>query len=150
MAAKDGVKHFLPICPICPTCMQPSVGPKWHNKLRRKAVFAVVAKLPAGVLRWIIFAYQHLLSPFLPQSCRFYPRCSSYCAEALKQYGFCLGLAFGLKRILRCHPWNPGGYDPLPKTGLNLQPWQRGAKARIKRAQINRLKKTKTQKGHAR
>ena len=44
--------------------------------------------------------------------CRFHPSCSRYMAEALRKYGFVVGLAKGLRRISRCHPWNPGGYDP--------------------------------------
>ena len=90
-----------------------------------RAVFVAGAKLPASVLRFVILGYQYLLSPFLLQTCRFYPRCSSYCSEALKRHGLRLGFYLALKRIVRCHPWNPGGYDPLPESGPN--PGRRGA-----------------------
>ena len=62
----------------------------------------------------IISLYQILLSPFLPGTCRFYPTCSHYCQEALLKYGLRRGLILSLKRLARCHPWHPGGFDPLP------------------------------------
>jgi len=57
--------------------------------------------------------YKKWISPGLPLSCRFYPTCSDYTVQAIEKYGFMKGLFLGLKRILRCHPFNPGGYDPL-------------------------------------
>ena len=66
------------------------------------------------ILIFIIRVYQKILSPFLPRTCRFYPTCSAYYIEALKKYGFFKGSYIGIKRILRCHPWNDGGYDPVP------------------------------------
>ncbi|UCD35476.1 MAG: membrane protein insertion efficiency factor YidD [Nitrospiraceae bacterium] len=57
--------------------------------------------------------YQKYLSPFLPQSCRFHPSCSSYFREAVESYGPLRGLWLFLKRIVKCHPLNPGGYDPV-------------------------------------
>ncbi|OQY33314.1 MAG: membrane protein insertion efficiency factor YidD [Spirochaetaceae bacterium 4572_59] len=62
----------------------------------------------------LIFFYKKIISPWLPRSCRFYPTCSSYALESLKKYGPWKGSYLSLKRILRCHPGNPGGYDPLP------------------------------------
>jgi putative membrane protein insertion efficiency factor len=59
--------------------------------------------------------YQYLLSPFLGQCCRFYPSCSSYTIDAIKQHGFLRGCFLSLKRILRCHPWCQGGFDPVPE-----------------------------------
>ena len=58
--------------------------------------------------------YQIFLSPLKPQTCRFYPTCSSYSLGAFKKYGILRGIALTLKRLLKCHPSNPGGYDPLP------------------------------------
>ena len=58
--------------------------------------------------------YQYAISPMLGQRCRFYPSCSEYTAEAVIQYGVFKGLRLGLGRLSRCHPWNPGGFDPLP------------------------------------
>lgn len=57
--------------------------------------------------------YQKAISPFLPRSCRFYPTCSQYAYEAVAKYGPARGGWKALKRISRCHPLNPGGYDPL-------------------------------------
>ncbi len=56
--------------------------------------------------------YQATLSPLLGNVCRFEPSCSRYMVESLKTYGLVHGLARGLRRLSRCHPWNPGGYDP--------------------------------------
>ncbi len=61
----------------------------------------------------IIKFYQRFISPFLPRSCRFYPTCSSYTRQAIEKYGLLKGSWMGLKRILRCHPFNPGGFDPV-------------------------------------
>ena len=61
----------------------------------------------------IIRIYQKFISPILPQTCRFYPTCSAYFIQALEKYGFFKGSYLGIKRILKCHPFHPGGYDPL-------------------------------------
>lgn len=58
--------------------------------------------------------YQWLISPMLPQSCRFFPSCSSYAIEALDRHGVLRGCWLTLRRLLRCHPWHPGGHDPVP------------------------------------
>ncbi len=58
--------------------------------------------------------YQYAISPMLGPKCRFYPSCSEYMVEALEKHGVCRGLWLGLARILRCHPWHPGGFDPVP------------------------------------
>lgn len=57
--------------------------------------------------------YHYLISPLLKPSCRYYPSCSHYAEAAIKQYGVIKGIWFGLRRILRCHPWAAGGYDPV-------------------------------------
>lgn len=70
---------------------------------------------PASVIAHaLIRLYQRLISPLLPPSCRFTPTCSNYALQAIERYGFLRGGWLGLKRIARCHPWNPGGYDPVP------------------------------------
>ena len=61
----------------------------------------------------LIRGYQKFISPLCPRTCRFYPTCSAYFIQALEKYGVVKGSYIGIKRILRCHPWNPGGYDPL-------------------------------------
>jgi len=66
------------------------------------------------VLVALIRAYQYLLSPWWGQSCRFTPTCSHYAVEALERHGAVAGSWLATKRILRCHPWSPGGYDPVP------------------------------------
>jgi putative membrane protein insertion efficiency factor len=62
----------------------------------------------------LIRIYQYAISPFLGRRCRFFPSCSEYTVEALQKYGAFKGSRLGLKRISRCHPWNPGGFDPVP------------------------------------
>jgi putative membrane protein insertion efficiency factor len=68
-----------------------------------------------GVILLFITCYRILISPFLPRSCRFYPTCSDYTFQAVKQFGVKKGIVLGFKRILRCNPFNNGGYDPIPK-----------------------------------
>jgi len=63
----------------------------------------------------IIRIYQYTFSTIMGKSCRFYPTCSVYTSEAIKRFGVFRGGWLGLKRILRCHPFNPGGYDPVPE-----------------------------------
>lgn len=62
----------------------------------------------------LIRLYQMTLSRVLPPSCRFTPTCSVYTYQAIDKYGFFKGGWLGIKRISRCHPFNPGGYDPVP------------------------------------
>lgn len=70
------------------------------------------------LINWFLIGlvrfYQLCISPLKPQSCRFYPTCSTYMLEALRKYGPLKGTVLGVKRILKCHPFHPGGYDPLP------------------------------------
>ncbi len=66
------------------------------------------------VLLALISAYRLLLSPLLGANCRFYPTCSMYAAEAIQTHGALRGTWLTLKRILKCHPWHPGGFDPVP------------------------------------
>lgn len=62
----------------------------------------------------VIRVYQYAISPMLGSRCRFYPSCSEYAVEALQQHGVFKGSWLALKRIGRCHPWHPGGHDPVP------------------------------------
>ena len=68
------------------------------------------ASIAAGVL----VAYQRLVSPLLPRACRFEPTCSIYMMHAIEKYGLIRGTWMGLRRLGRCHPLNPGGWDPVP------------------------------------
>lgn len=74
-----------------------------------KAAGRFLAKLMILIIR----GYKLFISPILPPTCRFTPTCSTYFIEALEKYGLLKGTYLGIKRILRCHPGNPGGYDPL-------------------------------------
>jgi hypothetical protein len=62
----------------------------------------------------LIRIYQYAISPILGPRCRFFPSCSAYFAEAVEKHGAYKGIRLGLKRLSRCHPWNPGGFDPVP------------------------------------
>lgn len=66
------------------------------------------------ILMGLIKIYKAVISPLFPNSCRFYPTCSEYSFEAVKKYGFFKGGWLGAKRIARCHPFHPGGFDPVP------------------------------------
>jgi len=65
------------------------------------------------VIAFIKF-YKLCISPLLGKNCRFYPSCSTYMMEAVDRYGAAKGVWMGTKRLLRCHPFNRGGYDPVP------------------------------------
>ena len=66
------------------------------------------------VLLAIFKAYQYAISPLLGRSCRFFPSCSEYAVEAVEKHGALKGSWLSAKRVCRCHPWHPGGYDPVP------------------------------------
>jgi putative membrane protein insertion efficiency factor len=70
--------------------------------------------LPARALRGAVVAYQWTLRPILGCNCRFHPSCSDYALDALQSHGAIRGGLMSAGRILRCNPWNPGGYDPVP------------------------------------
>ncbi|MCU0896530.1 MAG: membrane protein insertion efficiency factor YidD [Burkholderiales bacterium] len=67
-----------------------------------------------SVLVWLVKAYRYAISPMLGPSCRFEPSCSGYAVEALERHGAARGTWLAAKRVCRCHPWHPGGYDPVP------------------------------------
>lgn len=72
----------------------------------------LISKVVVAGLSLLIRLYQITISPLLGPACRFHPSCSRYMIEALAKYGVFQGGWKGLKRLSRCHPWNPGGYDP--------------------------------------
>ena len=74
---------------------------------------------PRQFFLWAIRGYQLGISPMLGQRCRFYPSCSCYTHTAIERFGVLRGTWLGIKRLLRCHPFAEGGYDPVPDERLN-------------------------------
>ena len=77
------------------------------------AVSAVVG-IPKKIAMLLIQGYRRFVSPAFPPSCRFTPTCSAYALTSIERYGLIQGGWLAAKRLERCHPWNPGGYDPVP------------------------------------
>lgn len=73
-----------------------------------------IVLLPQRLLALLIGGYQRLLSPLLPPSCRFHPSCSQYALEAINRHGALKGSWLAVRRLARCHPFNAGGFDPVP------------------------------------
>ncbi len=71
--------------------------------------------LPARLVSWLLLGYHRLVSPLLPSACRFYPTCSVFAAEAIERHGLFGGGALAARRLSRCHPFHPGGLDPVPE-----------------------------------
>ena len=69
-----------------------------------------------AILIALISAYQWFVSPLLGNHCRFYPSCSQYAREAIERHGVRRGIWLAVRRLLRCHPWHPGGVDPVPES----------------------------------
>jgi putative membrane protein insertion efficiency factor len=80
-------------------------------------VSVTLRKIPIGLIK----LYQTVLSPILGPTCRFHPSCSHYTIDAITQHGFIKGCWLSLKRILKCHPLNDGGYDPVPEKKQNKE-----------------------------
>ncbi|MBX9852472.1 MAG: membrane protein insertion efficiency factor YidD [Cytophagaceae bacterium] len=77
------------------------------------AYLKILLSLPKYLFMGLIWLYKHLLSPLLPNACRFSPTCSQYGMEAFKKHGVFKGGYMTFKRIIRCHPWGGSGYDPV-------------------------------------
>ncbi|MDI7261234.1 MAG: membrane protein insertion efficiency factor YidD [Thermodesulfobacteriota bacterium] len=84
--------------------------------MREKAVHQVLKR----ALFTLLHIYQHTLSLLLGPCCRFFPSCSSYALESIERFGTLGGIKLTLKRLIKCHPFSPGGYDPVPETTKNL------------------------------
>ncbi len=67
------------------------------------------------LLKGMLGIYKRLVSPYLAPACRFHPGCSEYAVEAVEEHGAARGTFLAAQRLLRCHPFNPGGYDPVPR-----------------------------------
>jgi uncharacterized protein len=89
-----------------------AIPPPRHDRVRRATA------LPVKAARWvataIIHVYQLFISPLFPASCRYTPTCSAYAVEAIERYGVVRGSWLAARRIARCHPFRPGGHDPVP------------------------------------
>ena len=78
-----------------------------------KKIVGFAACLLKKIIVFLIRGYQIFISPIMPGKCRFYPTCSTYFIQAVEKYGPFKGSLLGIKRILKCHPFHEGGYDPL-------------------------------------
>ena len=76
------------------------------------SVLRWIAAIPSGLIIGMVRLYQILLSPIFGRQCRFHPTCSQYFIEAVRKYGAISGSCRGVRRIMRCHPFHRGGYDP--------------------------------------
>jgi len=79
-----------------------------------KKILSVISRVVSGALILMVRAYQVTLSPHIGNCCRFSPSCSAFCIEALRVHGVVKGSWLALRRILRCRPFGPSGYDPVP------------------------------------
>ena len=93
-------------------------APRESNDVRIASPNSPLPRSIPALLAWplimLVRGYQLFLSPFLPPSCRYTPSCSAYAIEALQRHGALRGSWLAVRRIARCHPFRPGGYDPVP------------------------------------
>ena len=89
-------------------------SPKRSDSSPGRAERSVERSGAVVALRALLHGYRLVISPLVPRACRFYPSCSQFALEALSEHGAVGGLRLTAARVSRCHPWNPGGYDPVP------------------------------------
>jgi len=77
---------------------------------------------PQSVLVGVLRAYKRFLSPLMPPACRFHPTCSEFAAEAVLRHGAWRGSLLAIGRLVRCHPWSSGGFDPVPPVTASARP----------------------------
>ncbi|GAP20042.1 membrane protein insertion efficiency factor YidD [Leptolinea tardivitalis] len=88
---------------------------RYHDEPRVRDIPLTIQNVPRLILCGLIRGYQAIISPAMPpDTCRFYPSCSHYGYQAIYKYGAFKGTGMAIWRILRCNPFNPGGYDPVP------------------------------------
>ncbi len=85
-----------------------------HRKARPMTLFSHLRRLPLLILLFCLRSYRYLLKPWFGYCCRFHPTCSQYAEQALLQRGVFMGVLLTLGRLLRCHPFHPGGVDHVP------------------------------------
>jgi uncharacterized protein len=75
---------------------------------------AVMRRISIQICVVTLKLYKKWISPILPGACRFYPTCSEYSAQSIQKFGICKGISLSIKRLCKCHPFHPGGFDPVP------------------------------------
>jgi uncharacterized protein len=116
---REALREYAPQLPALDFVVLVRGGVWWgkrHTPAHRLGTARTTQRIEAmrALLRGVIQAYRYCLSPLLGPNCRFYPSCSEYGLEAISKYGSWRGTAMSIKRVCRCHPRNPGGYDPVP------------------------------------
>ena len=107
-------KRLFPLDPAA----SPLVNPALAGQSTASCQLAAAERLRSGLTRLLMGAvrlYQIILSPFFGGQCRFHPTCSTYALHALESHGPLRGTGLALKRLLKCHPFHPGGFDPPPQ-----------------------------------
>lgn len=87
-----------------------------NNHTNKNRLLRLLKSIPSKIAMMLILFYKKCISPLTPSSCRFYPTCSEYGLEAFKRFGFVNGFKLTFKRIIKCRPKGPYGYDPVPDT----------------------------------
>lgn len=87
---------------------------RWNSYLHGLQLINRINNGTVGLAKLALRIYQVCISPILGPACRFSPSCSQYAMEALDRYGLTKGVNLAIRRLLRCHPWNDGGFDPVP------------------------------------